>query len=435
MLIYTETITPRLRYIADFSGKLISGNAFELTTDRDVFQNASSVKINYSSRRISSNEFWLKPHQLLFETTVTGQHIQCSVIDNRPVFFQTEGDWAFDIFAASFYLLSRYEEYLPHGKDMYGRFAHENSIAFKENFLQQPLVNQWWADLRTVLKDRFKSLNDPLSGFKFLPTYDIDIAWSYKGKGLRRNMGAFMQGAIKGNWKQMRERLSVLRNKAVDPYDSYDWLHQLHEKHLLKPYYFFLVANKKGKYDKNISPGEKALQQLIRDHFNRYPIGIHPSWRSGDEPGLLKEELGQLSGITGSGCLTSRQHYIRFTLPATFRQLIDAGIRYDFSMGYGSINGFRASVATPFYWYDLASETQTGLMLFPFCYMEANSFYEQKYSPDKALQEMRDYRKTVKSVGGTMITIWHNHFLGTEKMFDGWRKAYEQFISETAEKL
>ena len=134
---------------------------------------------------------------------------------------------------------------------------------------------------------------------------------------------------------------------------------------------------------------------------------------------------------TGNKVVSSRQHYIRFTLPETFRRLIDQGIQFDFSMGYGSINGFRASVASPFYWYDLEKEKQTALMLFPFCFMEANSFYEQKYSAQQALEEMRHYYKVVKSVNGTFIMIWHNHFLGTDKLYAGWREVYEQFIKET----
>ena len=73
-------------------------------------------------------------------------------------FFKSEGDYPFDIFSAVFYLLSRYEEYLPHKKDMYGRYAHENSLAFKEGFLNLPLINIWLEDFKNVLKKKFPSL-------------------------------------------------------------------------------------------------------------------------------------------------------------------------------------------------------------------------------------------------------------------------------------
>ena len=193
-----------------------------------------------------------------------------------------------------------------------------------------------------------------------------------------RSAGGLIQSIVKGDWLRCRERITTLRGKQKDPFDTYGWMNQLHEKYQLKPHYFFLLAERTGRYDKNISPRQKALQNLVKDHVIRYPVGIHPSWRSGDEKTLLKKEIETLEELTGNKVLSSRQHYIRFTLPETFRRLIDHGIKLDFSMGYGSINGFRASVASPFYWYDLEKGKQTPLLLFPFCYMEANSFYEQR---------------------------------------------------------
>jgi hypothetical protein len=41
-------------------------------------------------------------------------------------------------------------------------------------------------------------------------------------------------------------------------------------KHKLNPIYFFLVAGKTGKYDKNISPSKKEMHRLIVQHSNHY---------------------------------------------------------------------------------------------------------------------------------------------------------------------
>jgi hypothetical protein len=208
----------------------------------------------------------------------------------------------------------------------------------------------------------------------------------------------------------------------------------LHRPHQLQPRYFFLVPEKTGKYDRNILPAETAMQTLIQQHAKKYAIGIHPSWQSGDDPSLLQKEIQTLEHISQLKITFSRQHFIRMNLPGTYRKLTEAGIKEDFSMGYGSINGFRASVTSPFYWYDLEKETITQLLLQPFCYMEANSFYEQKYTTQQALEEMRHYYKQVKAVNGTLITIWHNTFLGTDSRFSGWREIYRQMVEEiTAE--
>jgi len=64
--------------------------------------------------------------------------------------------------------------------------------------------------------------------------------------------------------------------------------------------------------------------------------------------------------------------------------------------------------------------------------MEANSFFEQKFSPEQELEEMQNYYQQVKKVNGTFISIWHNTFFGTDDRFKGWREGYKQFISGAA---
>jgi Family of unknown function (DUF7033) len=429
MLLYSHTINPRLKYITDFIGNELLKEPFQLTTSRQFFHEYEGAKINYSKEKTTSSEFRIESSELLFENGVRPQAIECFERNGYKMFYKADGDFHFDIFAASFYLLSRYEEYLPYKKDIYGRYAHENSLAFKENFLHLPIINIWLENFKTALKIKYPDLQFPHRQFQFIPTYDIDEAYSYKYKQWWRTLGGFAKSITKGQWSKIGERIGVLSGKKKDPFDSYQWMNQLHRQYNLKPYYFFLVAGKTGRYDKNILSQKKTMQDLIRDHSDQYSIGIHPSWQSGDDPAKLKFEILKLGHISGKQVIFSRQHFIRFTLPDTFRQLIDLGIKSDFSMGYGSLNGFRASVASPFYWYDLEKERQTELLVYPFCFMEANSFFEQKFSPQQALEELRYYYDVVKSVNGTLITIWHNTFLGADKLFEGWREIYQEFIS------
>ena len=173
------------------------------------------------------------------------------------------------------------------------------------------------------------------------------------------------------------------------------------------------------------------MWQLVKKHTALYEIGIHPSWQSNAKVSLLKTELEWLAEMSGIKHITvSRQHYIKFSLPGTFRTLIEAGIHNEYSMGYGSINGFRASVACSYFWYDLEKEVQTSLRIHPFCFMDANSYYEQKQNTAQAYEELMHYYNVCKAVNGTLITIWHNNFLGTAGEFKGWKEMYERFIAQ-----
>ena len=62
--------------------------------------------------------------------------------------------------------------------------------------------------------------------------------------------------------------------------------------------------------------------------------------------------------------------------------------------------------------------------------MDANSFYEQKFTAQQAMDELLQYYYAIKKVNGLMITIFHNHLLGTDQSFAGWKEAYEVFLKE-----
>jgi hypothetical protein len=285
------------------------------------------------------------------------------------------------------------------------------------------LINIWINDLALRLKNAFENIIFHPPVFKAILTYDIDIAWSYQHKGFFRNIGGFIKNPG-------LERLSVMLRIKKDPFDAYDFIDKLHEQKQLSVLYFFLVADNVSKYDKNISPNKASMRELIKAHSNKYPIGLHPSWKSNNNITILKKEKAYLEEIANKQILNSRQHYIQFSLPDSFEKLTEAGINNDFSMGYGSINGFRASFAGSFYWYNLAAEKMTRLKLFPFCFMDANSHYEQHQNTKDAFAELMHYKNECEKVNGLFISIFHNNFLGTDKKFNGWKELYEAFISQ-----
>ncbi len=429
--IYSNKTTARLEYVCHFILKeqlgldyLIINNSRELNFNEDVI-------INYSENKIESSVFTIFPNSLLFENAINQQQIRCvefrsfeSGKKQVTAFFDCENsDFPFDIFAASFYLLSRYEEYLPFVKDTYGRFHHENALAFKNGFLQKPLINIWIEEFKMALKSKFPQLIFNTPQFKTILSYDIDIAWSYKNKGLIRNIGGFLKNT---DW----ERFKVMLGFKKDPFDAYEFMDSIHQHIKSEIIYFFLVAKSVSRYDKNVSPRNHSMRNLIKAHSEKYNIGLHPSWKSSNYLNILNYEKNRLEKIAHKSISISRQHYIQFSLPATFENLIKAGINKDFSMGYGSINGFRASFAGSFFWYNLKEEKVTSLRLYPFCFMDANSYYEQKQNAAESLSEINHYKNECEKVNGLFISIFHNNFLGTDPQFKGWKEMYVNFISQ-----
>jgi len=431
LLLYSETISPRLQYIVNFFSQELFDQPIECTTDKGEYLLYQGPKLNYSSEELITHEFQIIPVPLLFEKGIRHQHIRCFEVNYHKAFFETRGHLHFDVFAAAFYLLSRYEEYLPHEKDEYGRYAHHQSLAYREGFLHQPLINIWLQEFRRALQEVFPAMTFRRNQFANMLSYDIDIAYSYLHKGLWRNLGGTLRSVFKGQWSLAVERWQVLTGRKKDPFDCFEWLDALHLYCRLKPYYFFLVARNPSRYDKNVSTSSRKFRELVEYYASNFNTGIHPSWQSGDDEALLKEEIEWLEVVADKKILASRQHYLRFTLPETFRKLAARGIRKDFSMGYGTINGFRASVCSSFHWYDLEREQISPLVLYPFCFMDANSFYKNRQTPQEAYDELMRLYNSVKKVNGMLITIWHNHLLGSDRNTAGWNEMFEVFMKQT----
>ncbi len=428
MIVYSENITPRLRYIADFFAAEISIEPWNLTTSISEFAQSQDAKINYSNQLVNCNCIKIKPEKLLFENTIFPINISCTDVDGQKVFFKNDSEPGFDIFAASFYLLSRYEEYLPHAKDEYGRYPHEISLAFKEGFLQKPLVNIWVERFKELIREKFPAYQFKKKEFTFLPTYDIDMARSYEYKGFARNTANFLKDFLTARFADFSRRYKVLTGVEKDPFNTFDWLDEIHETYNLNPFYFFLVAEKRSEKDKNISPHHILMKKLITGIAKKYRIGLHPSWRSNDDKKILESEKKILETITASPIVASRQHYLRLSVPETYRSLLQCGIKADYTLGYSGDNGFRASVASPFKWYDLQNETVTELVLYPFCFMEGTSIFYKKQTPEEALLELKMLYKNVREVNGFFSMIWHNSSLSNMNEYKGWRKVYEHFI-------
>src|SRR5205814_2896242 len=113
--------------------------------------------------------------------------------------------------------------------------------------------------------------------------------------------------------------------------------------------------------DKNTPVESKKLQSLIKNLGDYAEVGIHPSYGSNSKEGQLKKEIDRLSKILHKDVHKGRQHFLKLSLPETYRNLIELDITEDYTMGYAFQPGFRASICMPFNFYDLDNEIETKL--------------------------------------------------------------------------
>ncbi len=341
--------------------------------------------------------------------------------------------WAFDLFSAVFYLVSRYEEYEGFEPDAHGRFQPNQSILYKTNSFEFPLVNLWVRNLKQQLLARWPELEFDAPKFRFISTIDIDSTFQYKEKGFLWSMIGLCKDVFKGNITEVKARVRCIIGAEKDEFDIFDALNTLHKLHQTEVIYFFLLA-KYSKFDKNISWKNKKQAERIKALNTNYKIGIHPSYRSNSNPKLLKIEMDRLTRIIGLKPTMSRQHFLMHKYPSTYQNLIKNGIKQDFTLGYTSQYGFRAGIASPFFFYDLTLETCTELMLYPFCSMDITPLHYYALTPEQAIAKNLELLQRVKMVDGTFISLWHNESLsGTSRWLGGWPLVYKALLNHTNE--
>ncbi len=428
ILIYTEKVTPRLDYVAGLILGRLLGLNYSITHFVQEFHTFSGARINYSKQNLE-NSLQIVPCGLLFETDILEQPIDTAEWDGMKILFPSgnAGTFPFDIFAASFFLVSRYEEYLPFTPDDHGRFEAHQSIAWQQGFLEKPVVNIWTIKLKEALRQQFPDLPVNKQEFKHISTIDIDNAWAYRHKGFFRTAGAMVRSTLSFSTKNLRNQLSVLTGKSPDPYDNYDFLEKQEKKYGFSSVYFFLVG-KYGRYDKNNSFSNNHFRNLILQRSKKGPIGIHPSYRSNKSLGILKKEVQRLSGLLNRQMTKSRQHFLMVRFPDTFEKLIKTEISEDYTLGYAAHTGFRAGICTPFLFYNLKKEEETSLTLVPFMVMDITLQQYMGLNSDQALQNIKEMIDSVKAVNGTFVSLWHNESLSETGVWKGWREVYEKML-------
>ncbi|MDT0558401.1 polysaccharide deacetylase family protein [Ichthyenterobacterium sp. W332] len=431
LLVYTHKITPRLRYTFKHIVKRILGVPVSFTSKVEEFIAHDSIKMSYTKQPLSS-EIFVRSNELLFEQGLSDIPINIQDWDATIGFFVTseKSSLPYDIFAASFYLLSRYEEYLPQVRDEYGRFLATESLAYKNDFLQQPVVDIWAYKLKAVLLEKFPKFTFPKQRYKINPVIDVPMAYYFSNKGLLRTVGGTLGDLGRLKLKRLYQRFSTLTGFKRDPHDTFKWIITKQKQHNFKFIVFFLVGNYTT-YDKNISINKKKFVSLIKSVADYCDVGLKASYLALNDLKILINEKKKLESVINYNVDASRNSHSKINLPEAYRNLIELEIYKDYTMGYINELGFRASTCTPFQFYDLDFEIETPLQINAFHCFDY-SLLKHKSQLDKK-EKIQALMQTIKQVNGTFVPVFHNYSLSNEEPWDGFKDLFNIILESKDE--
>ncbi|MDG1148018.1 MAG: polysaccharide deacetylase family protein [Crocinitomicaceae bacterium] len=401
-------ITPRIEYTFEFIFKA-RGVDVELTTDKVRFLNYPGTRLNYSRVNIAGVQ--INPGAICFEEGCLPKEVSWSKTNPWECL---SIDGVVDPVASIFYLLSRYEEYTCVHFDVHGRFPFNESILSIGGNVEKANCDRWANQINRFIDSAYVVGQEVVD---IIPTFDIDNTFAYKLKTGRRMILSLVKDVFLGNKTRIKERSEVLNGKK-DPYDTFDEIIRISTK--FPGTLLFWLVGRSSKKDRNISVENKGHQDLIKSMTKCIEVNLHPSYASNGEFKVIEAEKEVLTLITGAKITKSRQHFLKFQLPTTYRSLINAGFSDDYSMGFAEHVGFRSGTARPHYWFDLSTNEQTSLVIHPFIYMDGTLNEYMNLSIEQSKSRVSALYQEVLEFGGDFSFIWHNETIGDYGKWHGW---------------
>ncbi len=374
VLIFINKLSSRKQYIFKHIFKRLLEIPFEFTSDLSEFIAHEGPKLSYGKKSLG-DEFFIWSYGLLNEVGIDDHEVEVHQWDELPIFFKApdRSDLPFDVFSASFYLLTRYEEYLPQVKDDLGRFTASASIAAQYHFLDIPLLDLWIKKLGDELEKRFHITLPRKRETQIITAIETASIFQYKNRAIVPVMYALYESLSKLQMRKFFRQLGVHLRLVKDPYDVYDIVLRIYResiaqlpnssKYSRRILYLFHLGDY-NYIDNGVSYRSRTYQELIKHIADYVEIGLRFSFANGEEK--IAKEAVRYESITNRPLSKTMTAFSKISMPGHYKQLVDMDTIEDYSMGYTNVPGYRASTSHSFYFYDLDYEVQTPLRVYPY---------------------------------------------------------------------
>jgi len=328
-----------------------------------------------------------------------------------------------DIFASSFFMLTRWEEYADKSRDSHGRFPALASLAYRNGFLDRAVVNEYSEMLWNMLRFLKSGQERKKRAFRTFVTHDVDAPFFYANKDLlialkRMKYDIFGRNGPVSALNNFSDWVRVKNGQIErDRYYTFDYIMDVSERFSLKSNFLFITDCSDPARDGDYSFNHKLVRRLLVNiHRRGHDIGLHLSYGSFKDPSQTQKEFDILRKVCAEegikqDCWTSRHHFLRWATPASFNNLESAHLDYDSTLSYADVTGFRCGVCYEYPAFDIIARKQLFLRERPLLVMEC-TVIDERYmnlgAGEKAFGAIKGIKDTCRRFNGDFTVLWHN---------------------------
>jgi hypothetical protein len=328
-----------------------------------------------------------------------------------------------DIFGSAFFMLSRYEEAVGKQRDNHDRFPVSASLAYREQFLCRPIIDEYVEILWGAMKKLWPRLERKSRRFKTIVTCDVDQPYHPSAASfsrlIKRTAGEMIRkGTLSDAINPVRNYITSRNgNWKNDPYYyTVDWIMDVNEKAGNAVGFYFIPEVTDRLRDGPYSITDTAVKAMMRRiAYRGHEIGIHPGYNTYQSAKQIFSGKSKLQRVLDQEriqqkVMGGRQHFLRWTThtPAIWD---GAGLTYDSTLGYGDHAGFRCGTCHQYAMYDLHRRNALDVMQRPLICAEYSVIEKMGHGfTESALVEMKKLKSIVQRFNGDFTLLWHNSY-------------------------
>ena len=191
-----------------------------------------------------------------------------------------------------------------------------------------------------------------------------------------------------------------------------------------------MIGGGETKFEGYYSISDQHIISLMESfQRRRHQVGLHPSYNAFNDPRKLDKERMAVEKFSGQTMKASRQHYLRFAVPATWKHLHNAYIQSDSTLGYAAEPGFRCGTSNPFTVFDIHQQIELPLIERPLLIMDVSFRFYKGFTIEESIAYCEKIIAEVKKHNGELVFLWHNSTLSEQDGWEGWDRVFKFLIN------
>lgn len=416
LIIFSNILTPRIKYIFNFIFKDILKTEVEFTGNSQYFLQCDQVKISYGEQPVG-DELFFKSTALLFSNKLEEIKLKTISFGGYQAPFPVENSaLPFDVFAAAFFMVSRYEEYL-HQKKTEEEFKPAKSLQHKWRVLDKPVIDEWALMVKSIIKKKYPSFKFHEKKFRQQPTVHFNMLPSVP-KGFINQTRFVFSALFKKENNYLSAKFDRLTGVGINNEQVLEEVNKIVVAKKNIPLYFVGFPEVPMDYIK--------INGVAKNLADRSLGLFRPCASDKQKMAEIKEGLVKLKKIHPVAIPLTSQQLEVLKFPICYLNILNSGITADYSMGYNNVPGFRAGTCTPFNWYDLQLEKVTPLVVNSYCLTD---YILQYLATQSATKNLHQYIDAVKVVNGAFYSSWSLKSLSDHPKYRKLRSLFVEMLN------